>query len=96
MIVSFGSKGTEQVFNGEDSSAARKIPHAIWRIAQRKMDMLNAAVLIEDMRVPPGNRLEMLKGDLKGMWSVRINDQYRLIFTFKDGNAYEVEIIDYH
>jgi len=66
------------------------------RIAQRKLAQLNAAATLEFLRVPPGNRLEALKGDRRGQYSVRINDQWRLCFRFDDGNAYDVEIVDYH
>jgi len=96
MIKSFGSKGTEDIFHGENTREARKIPQAIWKTACRKLDMLNAAVQLEDLKAPPGNRLEALKGDLRGKYSIRINDQYRILFSFKDGNVYEVEIADYH
>lgn len=96
MIKSFGSKGTEDLFHGESSKDAFKIPSNIWRTACRKLDLINAAAAMEDLKVPPGNHLEALKGDLRGKHSIRINDQYRIIFAFKDGHAYEVEIIDYH
>ena len=96
MIVNFRSNAAHDIYNGISSKEARKIPHVIWRVAQRKLDMLNAAVKFEDLKVPPGNRLESLKGSLKGKYSVRINDQYRVVFGFKDGNAYDVNIVDYH
>ncbi len=96
MIKSFGSKGTEDIYHGVDSREARKIPQTIWNVACRKLDMLSAAIRLEDLKAPPGNRLEALKGDKKGRYSIRINDQYRIIFAFKDGNVYEVEITDYH
>lgn len=96
MIKSFGTKGTEDIYHGISSREARKIPQDLGRAARRKLDMLNASVELKDLQAPPGNRLEALKGDLKGKYSIRINDQYRAIFVFKDGNAYEVEITDYH
>lgn len=96
MIKGFGSKGTEDIYHGENSREARRIPQTIWKVACRKLDMLNAAIQLEDLKAPPGNRLEMLKGNLKGKYSIRINDQYRILFAFKDGNAFEVEIADYH
>lgn len=65
-------------------------------VARRKLDLLNAAATLEFLRVPPGNRLEALKGDRKGQFSIRINDQWRICFRFEDGNAYDVEIVDYH
>lgn len=98
MIKSFGTKGTEDIYHGISSREARKIPQDLWRAARRKLDMMSASVELKDLQVPPGNRLEALKGNLKGKHSIRINDQYRVIFIFKDGNAYayEVEITDYH
>ena len=96
MIKSFASKGTEDIYNGVASQKARKIPQTIWGVACRKLDMLNAAVQLEDLKAPPANRLEALKGDMKGKYSIRINDQYRIVFSFKDSNVYEVEIKDHH
>jgi toxin HigB-1 len=69
---------------------------AIAKVALRKLDQLDASAALDDMRAPPGNRLEKLKGDREGLWSVRINDQWRLCFRFEDGEAWDVEIIDYH
>jgi len=96
MIKSFGSKGTEDLYHGNPSKDARQIPGTLWKAAFRKLDMLNAAFELEDLRVPPGNRLEALRGSMKGKYSIRINDQYRVIFVFRDGHAYDVEITDYH
>lgn len=96
MIIDFRSQATEDIYNGVSSKEARKIPQNLWPIAQRKMDILNAAVILNDLRIPPGNHLEFLKGNLKGKLSIRMNDQYRLVFSFEDGNAHEVEILDYH
>ena len=96
MIINFKSQATQDIYDGISSKEARKIPLTIWKVAQRKLDMINAALNITDLRVPPGNRLEALKGDLERFHSVRINDQYRIIFRFKDSNAYDVEITDYH
>ena len=96
MIASFGDEATEDVFNGENTKAARRVPISIWKTAFRKLDMLNAAHELRDLMVPPANRLEALHGNLAGKHSIRINDQFRIIFHWKDGNAYEVEIIDYH
>ena len=96
MIIRFKTKGTEDVFHGTVSREALKIPQNLWPAASRKLDMLNAAGSISDLRVPPGNRLESLKGSLKGKWSIRVNQQFRIVFEFRDGNAYEVEIVDYH
>lgn len=96
MIASFADQATRDVFDDENSKAARSIPKDIWKVAQRKLDLLNAAHLIEDLRVPPGNRLEALSGDLMGCWSIRVNDQYRIVFRFSDGQASDVRIVDYH
>ena len=94
MIQSFKSKAAEDIYHGWSSREALKIPSSLWKASGRKMDMLNAARLITDLKVPPGNRLEALKGNLKGKWSIRINDQFRLVFVFKDGNTCDVEIAD--
>ena len=96
MIINFKSQATQDIYDGISSKEARKIPLTIWKVAQRKLDMINAALNITDLRVPPGNKLEALKTDLEGFHSVHINDQYRIIFRFKDSNAYDVEITDYH
>ena len=97
MIVSFADKGTEDLFNGEDTRQARKVlPRELWRVAGRKLDMLNAATRLSDLRFPPGNRFEALKGDRKGQYSVRINDQYRICFHWTDNGSEDVEITDYH
>lgn len=96
MILSFRDHTTEDIYNGTNSKAARSIPRTIWRIATRKLDMLNAAHEIGDLRVPPGNRLEALKGSWKGYHSIRVNDQYRVVFVWTDGNARDVSITDYH
>lgn len=96
MIINFKSQPTQDIYDGINSKEARKIPLTAWKVAQRKLDMINAALNISDLKVPPGNRLEPLKGNLEGLHSVRINDQYRIIFRFKDCNAYDVEITDYH
>lgn len=93
MITSFGDKQTEQIWKGE---RGRKLPHRIQEIARRKLRMLNNAVDLADLRIPPANRLEKLNGHLQQFYSVRINDQWRLIFKWASGNASEVEIIDYH
>jgi len=96
MIISFRSKATEDIYEEINSKAARKIPYELWRAAKRKLDWLSAAVLLQDLKAPPGNRLEVLKGNLSGKYSIRINEQYRIIFAFKNGNANDVEIVDYH
>ena len=96
MIITFLSETTRDIYDGLESKQARRIPQTLWKVAQRKLDMLNAAHALNDLKAPPANRLEALKGNLKGKYSIRINDQYRLVFEYRDGNAYEVEIVDYH
>lgn len=93
MIESFGSKETDKIWHGKRS---RKLPGDIQQVARRKLRMLNAALIIEDLKVPPGNRLEALKGDLKGYYSIRINKQWRIIFQWDSGKCQQVEIVDYH
>lgn len=93
MIQSFRCKETEKVFNGRFSS---RLPQNIQRLAARKLAMLDATMDIDELKSPPGNRLELLAGDRTGQHSIRINDQWRICFTWRDGNAFEVEITDYH
>ncbi len=93
MIKSFGNKETEQIWLGERS---RKLPSDIQAIARRKLRMLNNAHSLKDLRIPPANRLEPLKGSRKGQYSVRINDQWRICFTWERGDAFKVEVVDYH
>jgi len=96
VIQSFGDTATEHVFYGEDTRQARTIPKAIWPVVRRKLSYLHAATVVADLRVPPGNRLEALKGALAGRFSVRVNDQYRITFRFEAGQASEVRCEDYH
>ena len=97
MIRSFGDIGTEDVFNGRSTKAARTTcPEVLWSVARRKLDALDYAARLEDLRAPPGNRLQALKGDRKGEHSIRVNDQYRLCFRWTDGGAEDVIIEDYH
>ncbi|MBW1683131.1 MAG: type II toxin-antitoxin system RelE/ParE family toxin [Deltaproteobacteria bacterium] len=93
MIKSFQNKETEKIFNRQFSG---KLPQNIQHLARRKLVMLDAATDLNTLRVPPGNRLESLKGDRKGQYSIRINDQWRICFKWKAGDAYDVEITDYH
>ena len=93
MIRSFGDKETEKLFNREFS---KKLPNEIQRIARRKLEILDAAENINDLRVPPSNRLEKLKGNRAHQHSIRINDQWRICFEWRGTDAFEVEIIDYH
>ena len=97
MIVSFRDKGTEDVFDGRDTRNARKTcPSDLVRVARRKLDLLNQAAALGDLRAPPNNRLEKLKGDREGQYSVRINDQWRVCFRWTESGAEDVEIVDYH
>lgn len=93
MIRSFRDKETEKVFRREVS---RKFPFALQRHAQRKLVILDAAETLQDLRVPPGNHLEKLRGDREGQYSIRINDQWRICFTWLEGDVDDVEITDYH
>lgn len=97
MIRSFRDGATEDIFNGINSRAARAAcPPSLWRIAARKLEQLDSVVLLEELRVPPGNRLEALRGDRIGQYSIRINDQYRVCFRWTDDGPAEVEVVDYH
>jgi toxin HigB-1 len=93
MIESFADKRTAAIFQGLE---ARSLPREIQDTARRKLKIIDAAASIESLRVPPGNRLEPLKHDRKGQWSIRINGQWRICFSWKDGSAFDVEIADYH
>lgn len=93
MIESFKCRETEQIFRREYS---RKLPRSIQQVALRKLRMLNRSQTLLDLRVPPANRLEKLSGDREGQYSIRINDQWRICFHWDDGNARNVEIVDYH
>ncbi|MBM4285053.1 MAG: type II toxin-antitoxin system RelE/ParE family toxin [Deltaproteobacteria bacterium] len=93
MIKGFKDREAERLFHREPS---RKLPPELQRAALRKLRMLNRGHTLEDLRVPPGNRLEALKGDRQGQYSIRINDQWRICFVWQAGDAYAVEIVDYH
>ena len=93
MIRSFACKETEALF---ERRPARKIPNNLQRVALRKLRMLDAATQLEDLKAPPANRLEKLKGNRKGQYSVRINDQWRICFRFQHSDALDIEIVDYH
>lgn len=93
MIDSFGCKESRKIFNGKYS---RKLPSDIQRVALRKLRMLNNAAYLEDLKIPPNNRLEALKGNRKGHYSIRVNDQWRICFTWRSGVARDVAIEDYH
>jgi toxin HigB-1 len=96
MIVSFGDKTTEDIFHGRDTKAARKVAQALWARVQAKLDLLNASTTLEDLRAPPSNRPEKLRGDWAGFYSLRVNDQYRVVFRFVDGIVSDVRCTDYH
>lgn len=97
MIESFADRATEDVYDGVDSRGARRAcPSRIWAVARRKLDMLAAAESLNDLRRPPANRLERLRGDRAGQHSIRINEQYRICFRWTVNGAADVEIVDYH
>ena len=97
MIRSFRDRGTEDVFDGADTRAARRTcPRTLWTVARRKLDQINRVQELRELAVPPGNRLESLRGERRGQHSIRINDQYRICFRWEAGHADEVEITDYH
>ena len=97
MIQSFKNQATEDIFNGKTTKGAlRLLPKNIWKIASRKLDQLDSVLSLEELRIPPGNRLEHLSGDRKGQYSIRINDQYRICFKWTDMVPFDVEITDYH
>ena len=97
MIKSFATAGTEDVFNGRNTKAARKTcPRELWSVAVRKLEQLDSVSLLEELRIPPGNRLEGLSGDRKGQFSIRVNEQYRVCFLWTDEGPDLAEIVDYH
>ena len=97
MIQSFRNKGTEDIFNGINSKEARKIcPRTIWKIAFRKLDQLDSVINLNELRIPPNNKLEPLSKDRKGQHSIRINNRYRICFIWSESGPGEVEITDYH
>jgi proteic killer suppression protein len=97
MIQNFKTKGTEDIFNGISSREARQTcPTVLWRVVARKLDQLDSVEMLNELRIPPGNRLEQLSGERKGQNSVRINDQYRICFLWTGSGPDQVEIVDYH
>jgi toxin HigB-1 len=96
MILSLRVRASTDVYNGVNSRNALTVPRSIWKTAGRKLDMLNAAKDLQDLQAPPGNHLELLKGSWAGHHSIRINDQYRIVFKWVAGNAKDVVIVDYH
>lgn len=93
MIQTFADKHPAAIFHGLE---VRKLPKTIQAAARRKLKLIDSAAMLDSLRVPPGNRLEQLKGDRAGQWSIRINGQWRICFTWRDGHAFEAEIVDYH
>ena len=96
MIISFRDDATAALYDGNKVRRIRRFPPGIINIALRKLDMLNAAYRLNDLREPPGNRLELLKGDLAGYYSIRVNDQWRIIFRWVDNNAHDASLTNYH
>lgn len=97
MIQSFKNPETEDIFNGKQTKAARKIcPVSVWKIACRKLDQLDSVITLDELRIPPGNRLEALSGQRSGLYSIRINQQYRICFSWTEAGPDHVEIVDYH
>ena len=96
MIISFGNRASSDLYHGISSSRVRRLPPQIIEAALYKFDILNAAKSLEDLKSPPGNRLEALKGDWKGFHSIRINIQWRIVFRWQSSNVHKVQIIDYH
>jgi proteic killer suppression protein len=97
MIRSFRDAGTEDIFNGANTRAARQTcPESLWKVAFRKLDQLDSVGALPDLAVPPGNQLESLTGDRKGQFSIRINRQYRICFAWTESGPDQVEIVDYH
>ena len=97
MTQSFANQGTEDIFDGLSSKPARKTcAQSVWKIARRKLDLLDSVALFEELKAPPGNRLEALKSDRQGQHSIRINDQYRICFQWSETGPRDVEIVDYH
>ena len=96
MIESFGDRATEDLFHGRRSARAWRYPPGVSEAAVTKMDLLNAAAALQDLRSPSGNRLKALRGALQGCYSIRVNDRWRLVFRWSDGDAYGVRLTDYH
>ena len=96
MIASFGDRATEDLYHGRPTARARRIPRDVADVALVRLDSLNGAASMLDLRSPPGNRLEALKGELTGFHSIRVNDQWRLVFRWEGHDAYDVRLTDYH
>jgi proteic killer suppression protein len=97
VIRTFRDQATEDLFNGRNTKVARRrLPRSLWRVALRRLDALDQAEILDDLRVPPGNRLEALRGDREGEYSIRVNDQYRICFQWTESGPIDVEVVDYH
>jgi proteic killer suppression protein len=96
MIRAFSDETTEDIWNGVNSRAARRIPKSLWRVIQRKLDQIDSVSSVEALRIPPGNRLHALTGDRAGRHAIRVNDQYRIVFRFQGRDAYDVCCTHYH
>lgn len=96
MIASFGDRTTEDLFHGRQTARVRRLPVDMVEAALVKLDSLNGAASMRDLRSPPGNRFEALRGDMKGLHSIRVNDQWRLVFRWQGNDAYDVRLTDYH
>jgi proteic killer suppression protein len=96
MIRYFGDHVTKDLFYGRTSAAVRRVPDSLRKAIVRKLDMMEASASLDDLRVPPGNRLEALRGDMEGWFSIRVNDQWRLVFRWQDAAVEDVRLMDYH
>jgi proteic killer suppression protein len=96
VIQTFGDEPTSDVYQGRETKAARKLPKNLWPVIRRKLDAIHQARSLQDLRLPAGNRLEALKGDRAGYFSIRVNEQYRITFRFEEGKANDVSCEDYH
>jgi proteic killer suppression protein len=96
VIRTLADDTTRDIWNGVNSKAARRIPRDLWSIIQRKLDQIDSVTKLDDLKVPPGNRLHALMGDLAGFHAIRVNDQYRIIFRFEGPDSYDVRCADYH
>ena len=96
MIRTLADDTTQDIWNGLNTKAARRVPHDLWSIVRRKLDQIDTVTRVDDLKVPPGNRLHQLAGNLRGYHAVRVNDQYRIVFRFQGADAFEVRCTDYH
>ena len=96
MIRTLADDTTRDIWNGVNSKAARRIPRDLWPNVRRKLDQIDAVTSLDDLKVPPGNRLHPLGGDMRGLHAMRVNDQYRIVFRFEGGDAFDVRCTDYH